>query len=316
MIRLCISVLLLSGMFIGCKKDDEEQNPYTLPEFQAPTDSVSTHNPDPNTIAGLHKYVFQPTCANSGCHDGTFEPDFRTIQSSWNTLVMQPVIKNNPQGTFQYRVLPGNPDESVLVERLIHDIDGQSGIMPLWLEPTSDWPVKKDQYIQNVRNWILNGALDVYGNPASSQNLSPQLKGILIALPGSTEPLPRAISTGAIVVPAGTTTIDVFVALDDDQTPVEQLSYLKLKTGPTLNGFATLPELALQQVPAVNGPAFNGGSTTFRHKTTVSVAGLPLYQQQFVRVYVQDNSPEITEIPGVNSAPHVRNFYSFQLGEQ
>jgi hypothetical protein len=314
--RLSIQLLVLLGLLFGCKKDDTETNPYTLPEFQAPTDSVSVHSPDPNTIAGLHKYVFLPTCANSGCHDGTFEPDFRTIQSSWNTLVMQPVIKNNPQGSFQYRVLPGNPDESVLVERLIHDIDGQSGIMPLWLEPTSDWPEKKNQYIQNVRNWILNGAPDVYGNTTASQNLPPRLNGIFIALPGSTEPLPRAISTGAIVVPPGTASVDIYVALEDDITPVDQLAYLKLKTGATLNGFATLPELSLQTVPALSGPAYNGGNTIFRHKTTVSLAGLPLFQQQFVRVYVQDSSPEITEIPGVNSAPHVRAFYSFQLGEQ
>jgi hypothetical protein len=299
----------------GCKKE-EPINPYTLPEFQPPIDSVLVHSPDPNTIAGLHKYVFQPTCANSGCHDGTFEPDFRTIQSSWNTLVMQPVIKNNPQGSFQYRVLPGNPDQSVLIERMIHDIDGQSGIMPLWLEPGSDWPEKKNQYIQNVRNWILNGAPDVFGNVITTQNLPPQLKGLFLALPGSTEPLPRAIATGAVVVPLNQATVDVYVAFEDDQTPVEQLSYLKLRTGASLNAFSTFPELQLQLIPAVNGPAYGGGSTVYRHKVSISVSDIPPYQRQFIRTYVQDNSASPTEIPGAGSAPHVREYYSFQKGEQ
>lgn len=312
---LAAAICSLAVWMAGCKKE-ESVNPYTLPEFQAPVDSVAAHSPDPNTIAGLHKFVFQPTCANSGCHDGTFEPDFRTIQSSWNTLVMQPVIKNNPQGSFQYRVLPGNPDQSVLIERMIHDIDGQSGIMPLWLEPGSDWPEKKTQYIQNVRNWILNGAPDAFGNTLSSQNLPPQLKGMFVALPGSTEPLPRAIATGAAVVPPGQSTIDVYVAFEDDQTPVEQLSYLKLRTGASLNAFNTFPELPLQLIPAVNGPAYAGGTTVYRHKASLTVTGIPLYQRQFIRTYVQDSSPSPSEIPGAGSAPHVREYYSFQIGQQ
>ncbi|MBK7268515.1 MAG: hypothetical protein IPI07_03030, partial [Flavobacteriales bacterium] len=31
----------------------------------------------------------------SGCHDGTFEPEFRTIASAYNSLVYHPVIAND-----------------------------------------------------------------------------------------------------------------------------------------------------------------------------------------------------------------------------
>ena len=78
-----------------------------------------------------------PHCANSGCHDGSFEPDFRTIESSYNTLVYQPVIKNNPDGNYQFRVKAGNIDESVLYARLLSNSDGSatfdpnSQVMPL-----------------------------------------------------------------------------------------------------------------------------------------------------------------------------------------
>ena len=125
--------LFLLFAIVGCKKDEAVENPYDLPQNKAPESEEDTYSPDPNSIAGLHKNIFQPTCANSGCHDGTFEPDFRTIQSTYNTLVLQPVIKNNPQGTFDYRVVPGDPDAGVLITRLMIDIDGQSGIMPLAL---------------------------------------------------------------------------------------------------------------------------------------------------------------------------------------
>jgi hypothetical protein len=75
------------------------------------TDSIAGPDPvdvDPNSIVGLHYNIFVPTCANSGCHDGTFEPDFRSIESSYNTMVNHPIIKNDPQGTYEVRVMPGN----------------------------------------------------------------------------------------------------------------------------------------------------------------------------------------------------------------
>ena len=51
-----------------------------------------------------------PTCANSGCHDGTFEPDFRTVGSSWNTLVNHPVIANDAAMSLHSGAwCPGDP---------------------------------------------------------------------------------------------------------------------------------------------------------------------------------------------------------------
>ncbi|MEO1451605.1 MAG: hypothetical protein AAFV07_18895, partial [Bacteroidota bacterium] len=93
----------------------------------------------PDCFAGLHATIFAPTCANSGCHDGTFEPDFRTIESSYNTLVYHPIIKNDPQGQYTYRVKPGSAEQSVLWNRLTTDIDGQSGIMPLVVDADNPW---------------------------------------------------------------------------------------------------------------------------------------------------------------------------------
>ena len=152
--------LLIVGVS-ACK--DEYVNPFDQEEEEMEEEEV-TEDLDPNSIAGIHANIFSKTCANSGCHDGTFEPDFRTIESSYNTLVNHPIIKNDPQNSYSLRVDPGNPDNSVLMARLNFDIDGNSGVMPLIIDPDSDWPEKKDEYIENIRTWIQNGAKDIFGN--------------------------------------------------------------------------------------------------------------------------------------------------------
>ena len=148
---------------IGCSEDETFVNPYDLIEEETPQDSTQTEL-DPSSLAGLHANIFIKTCANSGCHDGTFEPDFRTVESSYNTLVNHPIIKNDPQNTFEVRVLPGDVAASQLVTRLEKDIDDNSGIMPLIVEPDSDWPERREEYIQNIKDWIAAGAKDALGN--------------------------------------------------------------------------------------------------------------------------------------------------------
>lgn len=96
-----------------------------------------------NTIQGLHAGLFKPTCANSGCHDGNFEPDFRTVESSYYSLVQQPVIKKDIAGSYLTRVIPENATGSMLPYRMKTDLNGNSGIMPLSLEPTSKYPIEK-----------------------------------------------------------------------------------------------------------------------------------------------------------------------------
>jgi len=157
-------LLLAIALFVGCGEDDDTFiNPYDQIDEEIQQDSTDTEL-DPTSLAGLHANIFIKTCANSGCHDGTFEPDFRTVESSYNTLVNHPIIKNDPQNSFEVRVLPGDAAASQLVTRLEKDIDDNSGIMPLIIEPDSDWPEKREEYIQNIKDWIAAGAKDALGN--------------------------------------------------------------------------------------------------------------------------------------------------------
>ena len=143
------------GLLAACGEPDD--NPFVGGEVIPPV-TLDTVALSPTSLVGLHANLFRPTCANSGCHDGTFEPDYRTVYSTYNTLVEQPVIKNDPQNSFTYRVVPGNVVASQLVARLEYDIDGNSGIMPLALEPDSDYPARKAELIEDVKTWIREGA--------------------------------------------------------------------------------------------------------------------------------------------------------------
>src|SRR5436190_551220 len=101
-ITLMSTLFIVVSLLYSCKKD-EVKNPYA--EVQP---VVHNDNPDLATLpegsfAWLHAKIFRPTCANSGCHDGTFEPEFRSINSAYNSLVHHPVIANTPNNDFEFR---------------------------------------------------------------------------------------------------------------------------------------------------------------------------------------------------------------------
>lgn len=158
--KVLVVIPLLALM--SCIKDNSI-NPFDT-DYPTPEDSL-----DITTFAGIHQHILEPRCANPVCHDGTFEPDFRTVESSYNTMVYHPVTKNTPDEDFTYRVVPGDVNNSWLSYRLITD-DDTLGIMPLYGNKLS-W-----QELTYINDWIENGALDVNGNAPQEPNLPPELK--------------------------------------------------------------------------------------------------------------------------------------------
>lgn len=295
-------------LIFGCKKD-EFINPYDDPDLH-PTDTVdSTALLEEGSFAYLHYKIFKPTCANSGCHDGTFEPNFTSIESSYNTLVYHPIIKNDPGGSYTYRVLPGNPNQSVLMNRLTVDIDGLSGIMPLEVNPGSDWPDKKDEYIEAVRTWIQDGAKDMFDNPAVLGNTAPQFLGVVAFPSGSSTPLERA--GNEIVVPNGVSSIDLWFSLTDDSTPASSLTYNKIKFSTSVYYNDTMPEFDLNVVSPITETGFFNEPVQYTHKITYSPTGFVSGTQVFFRIYVKDPEHDVTEIPQDGSLPHILSYFSF-----
>ena len=310
MTRIFSLIVLFGVMWAGCEK--EAPNPYK--DFQPNNqDTVALYKPDPKSFAGLHAYIFKPTCANSGCHDGTFEPDFRTISSTYNTLVYHPIIKNDPQNSFTYRVKPGSSAESVLYKRLTADIDGQSGIMPLVVDPGSDWNSKKDEYIANIKAWVDGGAKDIFGNLPSLTNKVPQMQGVL----GKTGTwLDRADSgQGALRVKETETSLDLYFAFSDDKTPSDQLTNARIKFSKSQDDFANATSFPLEVLSTpVDFTGYYGNNVHYYHKYSLNPQNYAKTGETiFFRVYVTDSDGIETEIPTNDGVYYIKNYFSFKI---
>ncbi|MFN4123576.1 MAG: hypothetical protein ACK4GL_09780 [Flavobacteriales bacterium] len=303
--------LILLIVITSCKKE-EYINPYSLSNNNNGNGNNGEPTIDPNSIAGIHQRILKPTCANSGCHDGTFEPDFRTVESSYNTLVYHPVIKNNPQGIYTYRVIPGNVQLSQFYKRLIEDIDGQSGIMPLSIEPDSDWEAKNQEYISNIYNWIQNGARDIFGNTPQQAAAPIQLTGMVATLPGSNQALSRSTQNSAIQIPTGVSSIDLWFAIVSGNSSASDLAFNQAYFSSDINNFPQSAGQSLQIASTQNWPGFSGNPMPYSFKITVNVNQLPS-NLSYVRLQIKVNENDATiEMPNNGSAAHVKQYYSLE----
>jgi hypothetical protein len=311
---LCGVGLGIGIVFHSCKKDDPV-NPFDDPSLQPPDAVTFVETLDPNGFAYLHKYIFKPTCANSGCHDGTFEPDFRTIYSAYNTLVYQPVIQNDPSNTFSYRVQPGNADLSIIHERLLNFIPNSSGIMPLSVDPGSDWEANKATYIQNITNWIDNGAEDMYGNLPTLGNLHPEVIGIVGFPSGNTSVAFGRIdgNNSPFDIPQGSI-IDLWFAVSDDETPSNQLTFNQYKIQSTPFDFSATSPGSLQIVSPITANDLWGNPVSFTHKTTIDLSTYPVGSYLYVRTYLQDaDHLDPVELPNDGSSNNMLSYFTIKI---
>ena len=298
-------------LFGSCTKD--EKNPFDDPDNLPPEDTTQIENIDPTSFVGLHQNIFKPTCSNSGCHDGTFEPDFRTIESSYNTLVLHPVVKNNSAQTYEYRVKPGSLSESILWLRLNEDIDGISGIMPLdaFYDPESEWNANKAEHLSNISDWIMNGAKDMFGNAPGSNNQQPGIAGIYAEADGT-----PCASSGRIDVPVGSQNVSVWFAVNDLESPLSALEYNKVKMSGKIDfvdTLATLYDLQLLQSPETY-QSFLNEPTEFQHKFTFNASSYAADSTYYMRVYLKDPlQPDTTNIPQDGSQFYIKKFFSWHF---
>ena len=168
--------LIMSFVLMNCTEDDFPINPYDGIDYGNTTlviDTVSS-----TSFVKLHRDVLGPSCNVMGCHDGSFEPDFRTVESAYNTLVYHTIIKNNLAEDFTYRVVPGDTALSVLHERLTNccfvntnDRMPQDNIGNALPEADLD----------AVTAWILEGAKDITGAIPNEPNNLPNVQYFLVS---------------------------------------------------------------------------------------------------------------------------------------
>ncbi|MCB0770907.1 MAG: hypothetical protein KDC00_10935 [Flavobacteriales bacterium] len=306
------SVIALTTLVLAaCRK--EEPNPFD--ELERRTSVPDAESIPQDNFAWIHQRILRPNCALSGCHDGTFEPEFRGVGSAYNSLVFHPVTSNNATESFVYRVVPGDVQASILHERLNVVIPNTSGIMPLGYAEDSDWPANAAAYRAAIDNWIATGARDMFGALPSEGNLEPQVAGMLAFPAGNTSsPFPRGDAAGVqpIEVPAGT--IDLWFAFSDDATESDALTYNKLKVATQTTAFETVPELPLVVNATISGPDFSNSNTTFTHRVQLMLGTYAPGTTLFVRVYVDDGSHDgPTEIPNDGTSSPMLDYFTLRI---
>ena len=313
MVRTTHLILLIISLIIlhGCEPSEEPVNPFDGQVVNQDTVGIVITNPEPASIAGIYQNVFKPTCANSGCHDGTFEPDFRTLNSAYNTLVNQVPIKND--GNYNFRVEPYNAQKSTIMARLRGLLTPS---MPIQIEPDSDWPQKKDQYINNIQTWINNGAPDMMGNVRTISYPAPELLGAGAALGGAW--MSRNGETGHLIMPRDATGVRLYFAFSHETLMPEDLLFNKISFSDNANSFggATQESLSILDTPRMER-GFYGNIVPYTHYIDIDPATtFDLNQEQwYFRVYVQDDQNPVTEIPTDNGIYYIKTYMSFRWAE-
>lgn len=310
-LSLILLVVVVSA--VSCKKD-EPANPYADLVHTVDNDNPTADNLPEGSFAWLHAKIFKPNCANSGCHDGTFEPEFRTLASSYNSLVNHPVIANNPQNSFEYRVVPGNAGASWLHERLTVDVENTTGIMPAVVDVTSDWDQYSAFYVEKVTAWINDGAKDMFGNnaPPLGSNAPPLVYGLVVFPAGNTTtPYPREEDSqygiGSILVPA--TTVDIYVLPYDDIALQTGFATVDGKLSSSVSDFSTAQNFSFGLTSPISAMDFNDGAQSFYYKATVDLSALESGDSQYLRLYMNDGvQTGLTEVPNSSS-----NYFWFLL---
>lgn len=320
-IKLTFVVAVIAMVSVMCTEDrsfvpaEVPANPFDTVTYNDP---IAENPIDSATFLGLHLYIFSTTCAVPGCHDGSFEPDFRTVQSAYNTLVYHRVEKNNANGDFSYRVVPGNASESWLHERITTN-DPVLGRMPLYdtLSPRE---------IQLITDWIEEGAPDVFGHSPVIPDIVPTFFGILAFENDTTGvPLDTPLSIIDPMIFPKNTTVDIWVLIIDQKMEGEyvygqNLTYNKYKISNHLYEFDDKPEKPLI-VEAANAPFqhkspldMQPGATKhlWYHHFKINTSNYPIGQRQYFRLYVQDDQhPEPTELPSDGSQIYFLTYFSF-----
>lgn len=314
MTKKILVAVFISLIIFSCKKKvtvldgDLPSNPYDTVNYddtgipEVPIDSA--------TFLGIHKYIFSVKCAVPGCHDGSFEPHFKTVQSAYNTLVYAKVKKNNVDSSFTYRVIPHDATNSWLHERITTD-DLVLGKMPLY-------DVISDRQIELITNWINDGAKDIFGNVMSQPNEEPGFFGLVAYLPASGNQRVDSIRGSSPINPfyaPANSDIEIWMGLYDDITLPPLFTYNKIKFSTDPNNFDSAPELPMTvEVSPLYAPAWGWGPAPYFLHYTVNTAQWNVGDIVYIRCYVQDQqhtSP--TEIPSGSAPLYLQMFCSFKV---
>jgi hypothetical protein len=289
LLNVFLLVILSFGLLFSCGKDE---NPYD--NIDRPTDGTPTNQPyDTASITGLHQFFLKDKCAIPSCHGGTFEPDFRTPQASYSTLVWQPVIKNTEDYRFRYRVVPGDVAMSWLHERCISD-DPILGRMPRYADALSE------KELSYLKKWIKNGALDIDGKVPVKPDLNIQCWGYGLWIGDNNLDTTRTDWASPFIFPANETGYLVPYIYDDETATID-FKQVKVKTSKDPNDFSNGKTYS-----CIYNPTYDNWYAIINSNDFI------LGTRYYIRITAQDNSHTTTsEQPNANTPNYTLRHYSF-----
>ncbi len=317
--KISFVLTLLVLILYACKKEvtviepDLPKNPFD--ELLSGGNGAEDDDIDSSTIVGIHKYILSPRCALSGCHDGAFEPDYRTIQSSYSTLVYHPIVKNNTAQEFTYRVIPFDTAGSLFHERITNCCFVNVGDrMP---QDGTTGNLLPQESIDAIAEWIMNGARDIFGNVPELANPQPTPYGMLVYLNdtnGIRLDTVRPQELYPFEVPKDSI-IDIWVGAYDEETPLNELTYRKINFSTSINDFSVANEVALDFVTSPHiAPAFNNQQVPYFFHYQLNSSAYNLNDIVYFRIYFKDEHHENpTEIPSDGSQLFLKTYFSFQI---
>jgi len=294
--------LIMSFVLINCTEDDFPINPYDGIDYGNSTlviDTVSS-----TSFVKLHRDVLGPSCNVMGCHDGSFEPDFRTVESAYNTLVYHTIIKNNLAEDFTYRVVPGDTGLSVLHERLTNccfvntnDRMPQDNIGNALPEADLD----------AVTAWILEGAKDITGAIPNAPNNLPNIKYFYVTNADYDSVYSENRIGGLFYNPflmPNNEQVNFIFRVKDDHTIAQNLKINQLSISENIDDFSN-------SIIAVAYIASNSSPKVFILQFNIS--DLEVNKTYFMRYTVSDEEDQITTYPNNQTSFVYKNIWSFTV---
>ena len=292
----------MSFVLINCTEDDFPINPYDGIDYGNSTlviDTVSS-----TSFVKLHRDVLGPSCNVMGCHDGSFEPDFRTVESAYNTLVYHTIIKNNLAEDFTYRVVPGDTALSVLHERLTNccfvntnDRMPQDNIGNALPEADLD----------AVTAWILEGAKDITGAIPNAPNNLPNIKYFYVTNADYDSVYSENRIGGLFYNPflmPNNEQVNFIFRVKDDHTIAQNLKINQLSISENIDDFSN-------SIIAVAYIASNSSPKVFILQFNTS--DLEVNKTYFMRYTVSDEEDQITTYPNNQTSFVYKNIWSFTV---
>ena len=224
-----------------------------------------------------------------GCHDGHFEPDFRTVQSTYSTLIFHPVVKNNAQNSYEVRVQPFDVGASWLYNRVTTD-DQILGRMPLYDNALTTGQVR------SIKNWIEAGAPDMFGQVSALPNTQPQFSGVAAFLDFSGFEVRVDTIRDGNFAPFGVLSgrdLSMWFQVQDDSTMLADLANSEVLFSSDPFDFSNATKVKMTYSPTAKVvPDFNGAGREgrFHWKLTVNTGSFPINALTYFRYYVEDGS--------------------------